>query len=255
MLDRDKFRLVEGYGNSNLLIKEITGSGKHIIVDSIKGAIYTHPKAFTNEDIWPSTTEPKAYLNDNKYDIALGGIFMTGEGFIPLPAHFGSVVLFSFLIELPDSIQYTEEELCFRNVFIPPAGTWSVSDLNARDITPNFNGYSNTDKNINDTPPVCFSMSREKNPVLSGLQVNTGQDKSFDFKNYPGLNEDQNGEQTITVQIVYFGSNDDLKNLGASIQSNSDYNKVVQFPLSILPQICQLNGIQEIHSVVSVDKK
>jgi hypothetical protein len=103
------------------------------------------------------------FLSNNYFDgsspdsILIGGAAIPGFG---LPAHAVSTFLYEMKFDVSGSVPLLGEPPALRvdNVFIPPAGTWTLTD-GFGTYTPDFQGNSNSSDTDPDAPQLCFAMS------------------------------------------------------------------------------------------------
>ncbi len=75
-----------------------------------------------------------------------------------LPAHASSTVFASLKLRIPAGQPAVSSGFCVDNIFVPPAGTWQIVDINFAGFPPTFNGQENTSVSIPDAPPICFDI-------------------------------------------------------------------------------------------------
>jgi hypothetical protein len=238
----ESFNWVEGYGD-------------YPVYEKPNRVVKLHDSAFTGNDPWLVYAVAHGYPDS----ILIGAITLPSDFYGYCPLHSMETVLYSMQIELPYDTSMIGEEFCIDNIFIPPAAGWMFTDsATAQTIVPKFQGNTNKSENISDAPPVCFTIAQ---PIDDFVDISTDPNMAYtkegklyfpeppiDFEEFPGLRTERDGVKTIGVSIKFEGKDEDLTSLGVNIHSfrPEGYSLGAKFPLSLLPQVCQVKGVKRI---------
>jgi len=88
--------------------------------------------------------------------ILMGGVAETQPYYFP--PHANSTVFVSVKLRIPAGQTASSSGFCVDNIFVPPAGTWIIADMDFAEFPPTFNGQENTSVVIPDAPPICFDI-------------------------------------------------------------------------------------------------
>jgi subtilisin family serine protease len=211
-----------------------------------------HPEAFEGNSPWISTPGALGYPDT----IILGAVAF--GAYQRLPVHDSEEVLYSMQIELPDDPSLAGEEFCIDNIFIPPATHWVFTSAAGQDIVPGFQGQTNSSGTNPDANPVCFDIVNDPrcswDPHKGGNSAvdnfTPGQIKmakpKIDYSDPALITIRPEGDVFLHATIYFDGDENDLKALGVEI-GRSLFKRdfiYVSFPLYILPQVCQVNGVK-----------
>jgi hypothetical protein len=217
----------------------------------ISYALAVHNDVFNGCTTWYTYSTSYSSLDT----IYIGGI---NFGNCDIPTHSSPVVLYSMRLWLDYDTSFIGEQFIIDNIIIDSTKDWNFTDAaTATTNAPDYQGFSNTSHLIPDAPDVSFAIAEPRcehagkstNPNI--VYFETGQvvpvEKPLDFDFIPVF-QDGKGNKILCADIIYEGSYEDLEELGVEIDSFRPAGSLlmVEFPLSILPQVCQVGGVKKI---------
>lgn len=236
------FKIIEGYGT----ISSTNTSAPNIL--------RVHSGAFFDRDVWT------VQMNSHNYPDSLLITAKTLPEKDPLPAHISAKVLYSMQIEFPEETPEINEGFCIDNIFIPPDDGWLFAEADSgMNYAPDFQGNPSQSPFNPDAPATCFDIVKPpecwketSNPnIVHFRDGDVAGPITVDLDRPPGIYKNHSGVIGIMVRMNFKGSIEDLTSLGAYVSEDRLVKNWidVRFPLKLLPQICQIEGVISIKTV------
>jgi hypothetical protein len=243
------FSWVEDYGTISAVEGTTTGPANILKI---------HPEAFNQEGkIW--ATHVKAFSPPDSILISGYRVSYIDSTDVILHSDGSYVVPYSMQIYLKDDSSLVGEKFIINNIFIYPEGEWFFDPIPPdKNFAPAFNWHRNLRRVFPNAPPDTFEIAKigTDNPGdLKNLNRTSlknaliiSRDMSINFEILP-LHYDSNGNEIIGVTLSFSGNMADLEELSVKFRGNYGKYICIQFPLSILPQVCQIEGVNLMHPV------
>ncbi len=221
-----------------------------------QSVVYVHTDAFEPGYPWYYDDGIRVITTASPDSIIVAGLDLSNPRRNPIPPHQSLTLFLSMQIWIPPNTPPKDSGFSVDNIFFPPAGVWAFSPEGGGTVVPDYQGQPNTNDSTPSAPPVYFDIAdgssydpqaKSKFPTVR-IPPKDWPHVVKDYEHHPAIVKHSSGEIWFSGYMIFEGDETELRDLGVLIDRvRYGANRIgVDFPLSILPEVCSVRGLLKI---------